>query len=135
MSSQTRRVRARRAGAARRPERAATAVVVYFFCAMADSMPVLVAPDAFGGSLRAPVVAAAIARGLERAGVLPPPSSCPVAGGGRGTIEVLLPWLGGETGDGFALVDDGGTALVELAATGRRRGRGCRGRSTPAPRS
>jgi glycerate kinase len=89
---------------------------------MADSMPVLVAPDAFGGSLRAPVVAAAIARGLERAGVLPPPSLCPVAGGGRGTIEVLLPWLGGETGDGFALVDDGGTALVELGETGRATG-------------
>jgi hypothetical protein len=30
---------------------------------------------------------------------------------------VLLPALGGETGDGFALVEDGGTALVEAAAT------------------
>jgi glycerate kinase len=80
---------------------------------MAQSMPVLVAPDAFGGELRAPVVAAAIGRGLERAGCLPP-ELCPVAGGGCGTIEVLLPALGGETGDGFALVEEGATAIVEL---------------------
>jgi glycerate kinase len=76
--------------------------------------PVLVAPTAFGGDLRAPVVAAAIGRGLEAAGFAPP-DLCPVASGGAGTIEVLLPALGGETGDGFALVEDGGTALVEPA--------------------
>ncbi len=75
--------------------------------------PVLIAPDAFGDELRAPVVAAAIGRGLERAGVRPPPELCPVAGGGRGTTEVLLPALGGETGDGFALVEGGATAIVE----------------------
>lgn len=79
-------------------------------------MPVLVAPDAFGGALRAPVVAAAIGRGLERAGCLPP-ELCPVAAGGPGTIEVLLPALGGETGDGFALIEDGATAIVELGAS------------------
>jgi glycerate kinase len=73
---------------------------------------VLVAPAPFGGALRAPVVAAAIGRGLEAAG-LAPPDLCPVTSGGAGTIEVLLPALGGETGDGFALVEDGGTALVE----------------------
>jgi glycerate kinase len=84
--------------------------------------PVLVAPDAFGGELRAPAVAAAIARGLERAGVAPPPELCPVAGGGPGTVEVLLPVLGGETADGFALVEDGGTAIVERAATARATG-------------
>ena len=91
-------------------------------------MPVLVAPDALGGSLRAALVAAAIGRGLERAGV-PPPQLCPVAGGGRGTIDVLLPALGGTTAGarildphgreilaGFALLEDGGTALVEAAA-------------------
>jgi glycerate kinase len=83
---------------------------------MGQSMPVLVAPDAFGGTLRAPVVAAAIGRGLERAGCVPP-ELCPVAGGGRGTIEVLLPALGGESGDGFALIEDGATAIVELAAS------------------
>ncbi len=90
---------------------------------MAQSMPVLVAPDAFSATLRAPVVAAAIGRGLERAGVSPLPDLCPVSGGGRGTIEVLLPVLGGETGDGFALVEDGGTALVELGATPEQTGR------------
>jgi glycerate kinase len=84
---------------------------------MADHPPVLVAPDAFGGELRAPVVAAAIARGLERAGVTPLPELCPVSSGGAGTIEVLLPALGGETGEGFALIEDGGTAIVELDAS------------------
>ena len=81
--------------------------------ALADRA-VLVAPAPFGAELRAPVVAAAIGRGLEAAG-LRPPDLCPVAGGGAGTIEVLLPALGGETGAGFALVEDGGTALVEPA--------------------
>jgi glycerate 2-kinase len=79
---------------------------------MAQSMPVLVAPDAFGFALRAPAVAAAIGRGLERAG-LAPPELCPVAGGRLGTAEVLLPVLGGETADGFALIEEGGTAIVE----------------------
>lgn len=63
------------------------------------------------------MVAAAIARGLERAGVVPLPDVCPVSGGGQGLIEVLLPVLGGETGDGFALIDGGGTALVELGSS------------------
>ena len=96
---------------------------MYWWAAMAQSMPVLVAPDAFAAALRAPVVAAAIGRGLERAGVSPLPDLCPVAGGGRGTIEVLLPVLGGETGDGFALVEDGGSAFVELGATPEETGR------------
>jgi glycerate kinase len=77
--------------------------------------PVLVAPAPFGDRLRAPVVAAAIGRGLEAAGFAPP-ALCPVTSGGAGTIEVLLPALGGETGTGFALVEDGATALVEAAA-------------------
>lgn len=81
---------------------------------MIERPPVLVAPGAFGGDLRAPVVAAALARGLERAGVTPPPALCPVSSGGTGTIEALLPALGGETADGFALIEDGGTGIVEL---------------------
>lgn len=88
----------------------------------AERRPVLVAPDTFGAELRAPAVAAAIARGLERAGVMPPPELCPVAGGGPGTTEVLLPTLGGDTADGFALVEDGATAIVERAATPRATG-------------
>jgi glycerate 2-kinase len=89
--------------------------------------PVLVAPDGFKGTFRATEVAAAIARGLESAG-LRPPDLCPVADGGHGTMEVLLTALGGETAAarvhdplgreidaGFALVEDGGTAIVEMA--------------------
>src|SRR5919199_2228322 len=77
---------------------------------------VLVAPAPFGSDLRAPVVAAAIGRGLETAG-LRPPVLRPVTSGGAGTIEVLLPALGGETGAGFALIEDGATALMEPGAT------------------
>ena len=84
--------------------------------------PILVAPAAFGGRLRAPEAAAALARGFEAGGW--PIDPCPVADGGRGTLEVLLPALGGETSAveaagravGIGLVEDGGTALVELRA-------------------
>lgn len=89
--------------------------------------PVLVAPDSFKGTLRASEVAAAIGRGLESAG-LEPPDLCPVADGGEGTLEALLTALGGETAGapahdpfgktitaGFALVEDGGTAVLEAA--------------------
>jgi glycerate kinase len=82
--------------------------------------PILVAPAAFGGTLRAPQVAAALARGLEAGGW--PVDPCPVADGGAGLLEVLLPALGGETSAvevgeraiGIGLIEDGGTALVEL---------------------
>src|SRR3954465_9490315 len=90
--------------------------------------PVLVAPDSFKGTLRATQVAAAIGAGLERAG-LHPPDLCPHPDGGEGTLEVLLTALGGETAGapatdplgrpiaqaGFALIEDGGTAIVEVA--------------------
>lgn len=72
-------------------------------------------------------VAAAIGRGLERAG-LEPPDLCPVADGGEGTLAILLTALGGQTAGaevtgplgtplraGYALLDDGGTAVVEVA--------------------
>src|SRR5918992_980331 len=90
--------------------------------------PVLVAPDSFKGTFSAPQVAGAIGRGLERAGLIPP-DLCPVADGGEGTLDALLPQLGGEVVGvevqdplerpvraGFGLVEDGGTALVEMAA-------------------
>lgn len=89
--------------------------------------PVLVAPDAFKGTFRAPEVAAAIGRGLE-AGGLSTPDLCPVADGGEGTLEVLLTALGGETAAcrvrdplgreitaGYASIEAGGTAIVEMA--------------------
>src|SRR5437879_1269363 len=90
-------------------------------------MRVLAAPDSFKGSFRATQVAAAIGRGLEAAG-LEPPDLCPVADGGEGTREVLLTALGGETAGArvtdplgrevdasFALIEDGATAIVEVA--------------------
>jgi glycerate kinase len=94
---------------------------------MSQQPPVLVAPDSFKGTLRASQVAASVGAGLERAGLVPP-DLCPVADGGEGTLEVLLTALGGETAGadahdalgrpmrgGFALVEDGGTAIVEVA--------------------
>src|SRR5918999_1668727 len=92
--------------------------------------PVLVAPDSFKGTFNAAQVAGAIGRGLERAGLMPP-DLCPVADGGEGTLDALLPQLGGElvgvevhdplgrpVRAGFGLVEDGGTAIVETAAAG-----------------
>jgi glycerate 2-kinase len=89
--------------------------------------PVLVAPDSFKGTFRASEVAGAIGRGLERAGLMPP-DLCPVADGGEGTLDALLPGLGGEVVAAPAhdplgrelrgchgLVEDGGTAIVETA--------------------
>jgi glycerate kinase len=89
--------------------------------------PVLVAPDAFKGTFRATEVAAAIGRGLERAGLMPP-DLCPVADGGEGTLEVLLTALGGQTAAarvqdplgrevdaGFGLLEEGSLAIVEMA--------------------
>jgi glycerate kinase len=90
--------------------------------------PLLVAPDSFKGTLRASQVAGAIGRGIERAGLVPP-DLCPVADGGEGTLEVLLTALGGQTAGatatdplgrpidaaGFALIEGGGTAIVEVA--------------------
>jgi glycerate kinase len=94
---------------------------------MVPPRQVLVAPDAFKGTFRASEVAGAIGRGLERAGLMPP-DLCPVADGGEGTLDALLPGLGGEVvgavahdplgrelRTGFALVEGGGTAIVETA--------------------
>jgi glycerate kinase len=93
----------------------------------ADRPPIVLAPDSFKGTFRAAEVAAALERGLEATGWMA--DRCPVADGGEGTMEVLLLALGGETAAadahdplgrpvraGFALVEDGGTAIVETAA-------------------
>jgi glycerate kinase len=89
--------------------------------------PILVAPDSFKGTLDAATVAAAIARGLRSAGW-----ACdlaPLADGGEGTGPVLTARLGGEERGAlardplgrerpvrFALLGDGRTAIVEVAA-------------------
>ena len=90
--------------------------------------PVLVAPDKFKGTYLASEVAAAIGRGLERAGLMPP-DLCPVADGGEGTQDALVTALGGEVRAAevrdplgrtitasYALLEDGHTGLVEMAA-------------------
>ena len=95
---------------------------------MQSERPVLVAPDSFKGTFRAAQVAGAIGRGLERAGLVPP-DLLPLADGGDGTLDALLVNLGGETASarvqdplgreidaGYGLIEDGGTALVEMAA-------------------
>jgi len=89
--------------------------------------PVVVAPDSFKGTLGAAEVAEAIAAGLEEVGWRA--DRCPVADGGEGTLEVLRDALGGAALEAeahdplgrplrarFALLGDGGTALVEAAA-------------------
>ncbi|MDP9378130.1 MAG: glycerate kinase [Actinomycetota bacterium] len=90
--------------------------------------PVLVAPDKFKGTFQASEVAAAIGRGLERAG-LTAPDLCPVADGGEGTQDALVSALGGEVIEedvldplgrtiraSYALLEKGQTGLVEMAA-------------------
>lgn len=55
---------------------------------------ILVAPDAFKGTLTASEVARAIGRGLEQKGR--PVELCPLADGGEGTLGILIEALGGE---------------------------------------
>ena len=89
--------------------------------------PILVAPDKFKGTFRSAEVAAAMGRGLERAGWRS--DAMAVGDGGDGTAEALLLALGGETAGAtahdplgreieapFALLADGTTAVVEAAA-------------------
>ncbi|HET7559987.1 MAG TPA: glycerate kinase [Limnochordia bacterium] len=89
-------------------------------------MRVLIAPDSFKGSLPAGEVAAALARGLARAGW-----TCelaPIADGGEGSLEALTGATGGErrsvrvrgplgepvTAE-FGILGDGRTAVIEMA--------------------
>jgi glycerate kinase len=89
--------------------------------------PVLVAPDAFKGTFSAACVTEAVVAGLTAAGVESDP--CPLADGGEGTADVLLRARGGEFVTApacdpigrrldarFALLGDGATAVVEVAA-------------------
>ena len=92
-------------------------------------MKIVVAPNAFKGTLTAPQAAAAISRGVRE--VFPEAEivEVPVADGGDGTAEALVTALHGEfravrvdgpLGDPvearFGLVDSGRTAVVELAS-------------------
>src|SRR5476651_1022199 len=94
-----------------------------------DPMKIIVAPNAFKGSLSATQAAKAIARGVRE--VLPDAEvvEIPVADGGEGTVEALVSahrgtyeWLTveGPLGDpvlvSYGLIDGGKTAAVELAS-------------------
>jgi glycerate 2-kinase len=87
----------------------------------------LVVPDSFKGTLSARKVAEAIGTGLERARATS--DLCPAADGGDGTMEVLVDALRGDVHTAaahdplsrpieasFALVREGETAIVEVAA-------------------
>lgn len=92
-------------------------------------MRILIAPQAFKGSLDAVGVAAAIARGIRR---VFPDAECdelPLADGGEGTVRALVRATGGtlrksrvhdplgrEIDAEWGIVGDGRTAVVEMAA-------------------
>jgi glycerate 2-kinase len=93
---------------------------------------VLIAPDKFKGSLPAPEVASAVARGLQRRGPGLEVDLCPVADGGEGTLDAAISAgfrrvpveVEGPTGEPLtaAYAERDGVALVELAeASGLRR--------------
>ena len=90
---------------------------------------VVVAPDSFKGSLDAPAICAAIARGLRRVWPDAEIRACPMADGGEGTLDAVLS-RGGErrvrsiTGAGgkqhsaaygVVAAPEGATAIIEAA--------------------
>ncbi len=88
-------------------------------------MEILIAMDSFKGSLTAPRACAAVAKGMARI----PHAHCtllPMADGGEGTAECFARWgqmeyetvpdlFGAEKTCGYALLDDGTTAVIETA--------------------
>ena len=92
-------------------------------------MKIVVAPNAFKGSLTAPQAAAAITAGVRQAFPDAEVVEVPVADGGDGTVEALVSARNGEyrrvevegpLGDpvtaSYGLIEGGRTAVVELAA-------------------
>jgi len=90
---------------------------------------VVVAPDSFKGSLDAPAICAAIARGLRRVWPAAEVRACPMADGGEGTLDAVLS-RGGDrrvrniTGAGgkvraaaygIVAAPEGATAIIEAA--------------------
>ena len=93
-------------------------------------MRIVAAPNPFKGSLGAPAAAAAIAAGVLRVFPGAEVLELPVADGGEGTVEALVAAHAGELvqvevegplGDSvlasFGLIDEGRTAVVELASS------------------
>ncbi len=96
---------------------------------MMASMRVIVAPDSFKGSVSAPGVAAAMARGVKAVFPAAEVRQVPIADGGEGTVEALVAATGGRlehavvTGPlgapvraGWGVLGDGETAVIEMAA-------------------
>lgn len=96
---------------------------------MAGAPRVLIAPQAFKGSLDAVDVAAAIARGLRRVWPEASIDEVPLADGGEGTVRALVRATGGalhrsrvhdplgrEIDAEWGTLGDGKTAVVEMAA-------------------
>jgi len=93
-------------------------------------MKIVLAPDKFKGSLTAPQVAEAMARGVRRAREDATIDICPMADGGEGTVAALVAATGGRivtrrvTGPlpemkveaQFGVLGDGKTAVIEMAA-------------------
>ncbi len=92
-------------------------------------LKVLIAPDKFKGSLSAPDVASAIARGLRSVRPDVRIDEAPMADGGEGTVEALVWATGGRLSEirvqgplgdpvraEFGLLGSGETAVIEMAA-------------------
>lgn len=90
------------------------------------NLKVLIAPDSFKGTFTASRVAAAISEGVLAAG--DEADCCPLADGGEGTMRTLVSSAGGRiikvavrdplgrpVDADFGLVEDGSTAVVEMA--------------------
>ncbi len=90
---------------------------------------ILAAPDSFKGSLSAARAARALAEGVRRVFPEEEVLEVPLADGGEGTVEALLASLGGKKVSArvqgplgepveafFGLLEDGKTAVVEMAA-------------------
>ncbi|MHC4712366.1 MAG: glycerate kinase [Planctomycetota bacterium] len=92
-------------------------------------MKVVVAPDSFKGSLTAVEASGAIARGVRKAAPSVEVVEMPLADGGEGTVEALVAARGGRFVEvdardplgrpirsRYGLLDDGETAVIEMAA-------------------
>ncbi|MFD0958185.1 glycerate kinase family protein [Paenibacillus chungangensis] len=91
-------------------------------------MKIVIAPDSFKGSLSAKDAAAAIERGIRKAGIESDTIKMPMADGGEGTMECLiqatsgtyisckaLDPLGREISSGYGILGDGKTCVIEMA--------------------
>ncbi|EGW36247.1 glycerate kinase [Desulfosporosinus sp. OT] len=92
-------------------------------------MRIVIAPDSFKGCLTALNVALAMSRGVQRVYPESVIDLIPMADGGEGTVEAILSSVGGEKIEikvsdplgrpiraAYGLIDEGNTAIIEMAA-------------------